>query len=293
MPDSPESAAIVEFLADRGASFFHDIYNGTGGGDPLAVLDHLWDLVWRGHVTNDTLAPVRALIQQRSTKRSGRPGLSSQFPPQAAGRWSLTSHLMRGEPDETERHAAWAHLLLDRHGIVTRTSILSEGYPGGFSALYPVFSHLEETGRVRRGYFVEGLGGSQFALPGAVDRLRADPAGELIVLAATDPANPYGAALPWPEVEGTRLARDAGAYVFLWAGGLIGYLDRGRRHLTVLAEDSSTYGNVGRALSEIAARHRRTTVNTVNGMPAPRSPLAPALAEWGFAAAPRGLTYRG
>jgi ATP-dependent Lhr-like helicase len=293
MPDSPESAAIVEFLADRGASFFHDIYNGTGGGDPLAVLDHLWDLVWRGHVTNDTLAPVRALIQQRSTKRSGRPALSSQFPPQAAGRWSLTSHLMRGEPDETERHAAWAHLLLDRHGIVTRTSILSEGYPGGFSALYPVFSHLEETGRVRRGYFVEGLGGSQFALPGAVDRLRADPAGELIVLAATDPANPYGAALPWPEVEGTRLARDAGAYVFLWAGGLIGYLDRGRRHLTVLAEDSSTYGNVGRALSEIAARHRRTTVNTVNGMPAPRSPLAPALAEWGFAAAPRGLTYRG
>jgi ATP-dependent Lhr-like helicase len=293
MPDSPESAAIVEFLGDRGASFFHDIYNGTGGGDPLAVLDHLWDLVWRGHVTNDTLAPVRALIQQRSTKRSGRPGLSSQFPPQAAGRWSLTSHLMRGEPDETERHAAWAHLLLDRHGIVTRTSILSEGYPGGFSALYPVFSHLEETGRVRRGYFVEGLGGSQFALPGAVDRLRADPAGELIVLAATDPANPYGAALPWPEVEGTRLARDAGAYVFLWAGGLIGYLDRGRRHLTVLAEDSSTYGNVGRALSEIAARHRRTTVNTVNGMPAPRSPLAPALAEWGFAAAPRGLTYRG
>jgi ATP-dependent Lhr-like helicase len=293
MPDTPETASITKFLASRGASFFRDIYLGSGGGDPGSLLEHLWDLVWSGHVTNDTLAPVRALIQQRSSKRSGRPGVSSQFPPQAGGRWSLTQHLVTGEVSETERHAAWAHLLLDRHGVVTRTAILSEGYPGGFSALYPVFSHLEETGRVRRGYFVEGLGGSQFALPGAVDRLRADPPSELIVLAATDPANPYGAALPWPEVEATRLARDAGAYVFLWAGELIGYLDRGRRHLTVLVEDSSTYGNVGRALSEIAARHRRTTVNTVNGTPAPRSPLAPALAEWGFATAPKGLTYRG
>jgi ATP-dependent Lhr-like helicase len=293
LPDTPESSSIMEFLANRGASFFRDIYLGSGGGDPAALLDHLWDLVWSGHVTNDTLAPVRALIQQRSSRRSGRPGISSQFPPHAAGRWSLTEHLVAGDVNETERHASWAHLLLDRHGVVTRTAILSEGYPGGFSALYPVFSHLEETGRVRRGYFVEGLGGSQFALPGAVDRLRNDPSRELIVLAATDPANAYGATLPWPEVEGTRLARDAGAYVFLWAGELIGYLDRGRRHLTVLLEDSSTYGNVGRGLSEIATRHRRTTVNTVNGTPAPRSPLAPALAEWGFATAPKGLTYRG
>ena len=293
MPDSSEAATIVEFLASRGASFFRDIYLGSGGGDPVALLDQLWDLVWTGHVTNDTLAPVRALIQQRSSRRSGRPGISSQFPPHAGGRWSLTEHLVTGEVSDTERHAAWAHLLLDRYGVLTRTAIMSEGYPGGFSALYPLLSHLEETGRVRRGYFVEGLGGSQFALPGAVDRLRAEPKGELVVLAATDPANPYGAALPWPEVEGARLARDAGAYVFLWAGELIGYLDRGRRHLTVLLEDSSTYGNVGRALSEIAARHRRTTVNTVNGTPAPRSPLAPALAEWGFATAPKGLTYRG
>jgi ATP-dependent Lhr-like helicase len=293
LPDAPETASIMEFLASRGASFFRDMYLGSGGGDPAALLDHLWDLVWSGHVTNDTLAPVRALIQQRSSRRSGRPGISSQFPPHAAGRWSLTEHLVSGDVSETERHASWAHLLLDRHGVVTRTAILSEGYPGGFSALYPVFSHLEETGRVRRGYFVEGLGGSQFALPGAVDRLRTDPPRQLMVLAATDPANPYGAALPWPEVEGTRLARDAGAYVLLWAGELIGYLDRGRRHLTVLLDDSSTYGNMGRGLSEIATRHRRTTVNTVNGTPAPRSPLAPALAEWGFATAPKGLTYRG
>lgn len=146
---------------------------------------------------------------------------------------------------------------------------------------------------MRRGYFVEGLGGSQFALPGAVDRLRSDPARELTVLAATDPANPYGAALPWPDIDGGRLARDAGAYVLVWEGELIGYLDRGRRHLTVLSEDMSVYGSLGRGLSEIAARHRRTTVNTVNGRPAPGSPIAPALAEWGFATAPRGLTYRG
>ncbi len=293
MPGAPEAVSIHHFLETRGASFFRDIYVGAGGGDPGAMLDHLWDLVWSGHVTNDTLAPVRAFIQQRSTRRSGRPGISSQFPAHAGGRWSLTAQLITGEVSDTERHAAWAHLLLDRHGVVTRSAVAAEAYPGGFSALYPVFSHLEETGRVRRGYFVEGLGGSQFALPGAVDRLRQEPARQLTVLAATDPANPYGAALPWPEVEEGRLARDAGAYVFLWEGQLLGYLDRGRRHLTVLVDEISNYGNLGRGLSEIAARHRRTTVNTVNGRPAPASPIAPALAEWGFAAAPRGLTYRG
>jgi ATP-dependent Lhr-like helicase len=292
LPDTAEAVAILELLESRGASFFRDIYHGAGGGDPEQLLDGLWDLVWSGHVTNDTLAPVRALAERRHS-RPGRRPLSSQFPSHAGGRWSLTRHLVRSEPSDTERQASWAQLLLDRHGLVTRTTVLSEGYPGGFSALYPILTHLEETGRVRRGYFVEGLGGSQFALPGAVDRLRADPEQILTVLAATDPANPYGAALPWPDAGESRLARDAGAYVFLWAGDLIGYLDKGRRNLTVLAEESSAYGHLGRGLSTIASRHRRTTVNTVNGQPAPRSPLAPALVEWGFAAAPKGLTYRG
>jgi ATP-dependent Lhr-like helicase len=292
VPPAAEAQAILEYLDSRGASFFRDIYNATGGGDPAEVLEHLWDLVWSGHVTNDTLAPVRAFLQQRPTRRTRRPGLSSQFPPQAGGRWSSTAQLV-GAASDTERHAAWAHLLLDRYGVVTRGAVLSEGYPGGFNALYPVFSHLEETGRVRRGYFVEGLGGSQFALPGAVDRLRSDPPRHLTVLAATDPANPYGASLPWPEIEDGRLARDAGAYVLLWEGELVGYLDRGRRHLTVLVDDMSVYGSLGRGLSQIASRHRRTTVNTVNGRPAPASPLAPALAEWGFATAPRGLTFKG
>jgi ATP-dependent Lhr-like helicase len=177
--------------------------------------------------------------------------------------------------------------------VVTRGTVLAEGIPGGFSALYPVYSHLEETGRIRRGYFVEGLGGSQFALPGAVDRLRSRPDPELAVLAATDPANPYGGVLPWPEVEGTRLARDAGAYVLLYDGELVGYLDKGRRGLTLLDPVPERFGQVSGALAEVAGRHRRLTLVTVNGEPAPASPLAAALREWGFAVAPRGLTYRG
>ena len=139
--------SIVEFLADRGASFFRDIYNGTGGGDPLAALDHLWDLVWLGHVTNDTLAPVRALIQHRSTTRSGRPGLSSQFPPQAAGRWSLTEAL-RSEVPSTESLHALAVTLLERHGVVTREGVRSEGVAGGFAAVYPVLKAMEEEGYI-------------------------------------------------------------------------------------------------------------------------------------------------
>lgn len=292
LPDTPEAAAIVELLRDRGASFFRDIYSGAGGGDPVTLLDQLWELVWAGWVTNDTLAPVRAYVEKKNT-RSGRRPLASQFPSHAGGRWSLTEDLARTDVTETERGTAWAQLLLDRYGLVSRTTVLAEGYPGGFSSLYPVLAHLEETGRVRRGYFVETLGGSQFALPGAVDRLRSGGEPWLAALAATDPANPYGATLPWPDLEDTRLARDAGAYVFLWGGELIGYLDKGRRNLTVLAEDTTTYGHLGRGLSSVAARHRRITVNTVNGRPAPKSPLAPTLVEWGFATAPKGLTYRG
>jgi ATP-dependent Lhr-like helicase len=196
-------------------------------------------------------------------------------------------------PTDTERHAAWARLLLDRHGVVTRSTVLAEGFPGGFSALYPVYRHLEETGQIRRGYFVEGLGGSQFALPGAVDRLRSESETGLTVLAATDPANPYGGAIPWPDVDDIRLARDAGAYVLILDGELVGYLDKGRRGLTLLDVTSDRFGEVSRALADVAGRHRRLTLVTVNGEPAPKSPIAAPLSEWGFATAPRGLTYRG
>ncbi|MGB7860244.1 MAG: crosslink repair DNA glycosylase YcaQ family protein, partial [Acidimicrobiia bacterium] len=267
-----KAETVLEFLGERGASFFADIYAKTGGGDPAETLDALWDLVWSGHVTNDTFEPVRAFTGRRRNKTSGRRALASRFPAHAGGRWSLTEHLIHGTTADTERHAAWAQILLDRYGLVTRHTVLAEGYPGGFSTLYPVFSHLEETGRIRRGYFVEGLGGSQFALPGAVDRLRSEPKPELVVLAATDPANPYGGILPWPEHGDTRLARDAGAYVLLHDGKLVGYLDKGRRGLTLLEMSTDHLGQVSRVLAEVATRHKRLTLITVNGQPASTSP---------------------
>ncbi|MDX1467912.1 MAG: DEAD/DEAH box helicase [Acidimicrobiia bacterium] len=290
---SEDAAGIEEFLRDRGASFFTDIYQGAGGGEPEAKLDALWDLVWAGRVTNDTFQPLRAFTARRKPSGSGRRPMSARFPPHSTGRWSLTETLLSGSVDSTERHAAWAEVLTGRHGVVTRATVLAEGYPGGFSALYPVFSLLEETGRLRRGYFVEGLGGSQFALPGAVDRLRNSRGEDLAVLAATDPANPYGAALPWPGVETARLARDAGAYVLLFGGQLIGYIDKGRRGLTLFDPDPERFGLVSKALADVASRYRRLTLKTVNGEPASSSPLAAPLSEWGFTKAPRGLTYRG
>ena len=284
--------AILETLESGGASFFNDIYNAVGGGDPEALLDSLWELVWSGHVTNDTFAPVRAYVSRRKARSGGRPSLSGRFPAHSQGRWSLTRKLSQATGGDTERHAAWAQLLLDRHGVVTRSTVLAEGFPGGFSALYPVYTHLEETGRIRRGYFVESLGGSQFALPGAVDRLRGELSTGLNVLAATDPANPYGGVLPWPDVDGTRLARDAGAYVLLLDGELSGYLDKGRRGLTLFDVTPEQFGDVSRAMADVAGRHRRLTLVTVNDEPAAVSKLAAPLSEWGFATAPRGLTYR-
>jgi ATP-dependent Lhr-like helicase len=286
------ASEIRDFLDARGASFFRDIYEGVGGGDPEAVLEDLWDLVWAGQITNDTLEPLRAYGRPRAG-RSGRRPLTSRFPPHSAGRWSLLSSMVPNQPSATERHTAWARLLLDRHGVVARSTALAEAYPGGFTNLYPVLGRLEETGRIRRGYFVEGLGGSQFALPGAVDLLRSERRGGTIALAATDPANPYGSVLSWPDVDGVRLARDAGAYVVLHSGDLIGYLDKGRRGLTLFDPDPAMHGEISRALARVAARHRKLTLVTVNGNLANSSPLAPALTEWGFATAPRGLTYRG
>lgn len=285
--------SIVEALRGRGASFFRDIYEQTGGGDPDEALDVLWDLVWKGLVTNDTFEPVRDFVSKRSRRPSGRRPISAKFPAHSAGRWSLTEALTNDSVSDTKRHATWAELLLDRYGVLTRATVLSESYPGGFAALYPVLSHMEETGRIRRGYFVEGLGGSQFALAGAVDRLRASSDESLVVLAATDPANPYGAILSWPDTGESRIARDAGAYVLLIGGRLVGYLDKSRKGLTLLERSPELFGSLSRALAGVASRHRRLTLVTVDGEPASTSPLAGPLSEWGFTTAPRGLTYRG
>ena len=287
---SSQAEEILSFLSQRGASFFRDIYDATGGGDISEAADSLWDLVWAGLITNDSFEPVRQFLSRRSRGSRGR--AVARFPSHTSGRWSLVESVVGAAPTTTEAHAARAHLMLDRHGVVTRSTVLAEGQPGGFSALYPVFAHLEETGRLRRGYFVEGLGGSQFALPGAVDRLRSssdEP--DVIAVAAADPANPYGGALPWPEHD-ARLARDAGAYVFFYDGHLVAYLDKGRRNLTLLGQAEDLYELIGREVAAVAARHRRLVLRKVGDEAAPVSPLAPSLREWGFALDPKGLAYR-
>ena len=252
-------------LTDRGASFWPELVQAaaTAGApyDDESVLGALWDLVWAGEVTNDSLAPLRAYAGRRGSRRAAgvggqaqrrrpRPGrLSRLGPPAGAGRWSLVAPLRapmpgHARPTVTEVAHARALQLLERYGVLTREAALGEGIEGGFAGVYPVLKAFEERGTVRRGYFVAGLGAAQFALPGAVDRLRsarsassADMAGalgdevaDLLVLAATDPAQPYGASLPWPESAG-RPGRTAGAHVVLADGALVAYLERGGRSL--------------------------------------------------------------
>jgi ATP-dependent Lhr-like helicase len=280
---------LREHLEGRGASFFRDLYQAAGGGDPGTVLDALWDLVWAGEVTNDTFSPVRALLAGTRPAMRGTP-LASSFPASASGRWALLSHLLT-VVEPTRMASAWTSVLLDRHGLVTRSTVLAEGLPGGFAGIYPVLSQMEERGRVRRGYFVEGLGGAQFAMPGAVDSLRnREPTGS-VVLASTDPANPYGAALPWPET-GARLARDAGSYVFMVEGRLAAFLDRGGRNLSLLDPDVDRLSDLARGLATVASRHRRFRIETVDGGAIEQTRLAPVLSEWGFVPALKGLRLK-
>jgi ATP-dependent helicase Lhr and Lhr-like helicase len=292
-PDGPLHAAIVARLEDRGASFFPDLYAACGGGDPSEVADALWDLVWSALVTNDTLAPLRAfLARSRAARTTGRRAFgSSSFPPDVSGRWSLVSDLVTTRPSDTEQMTAWAEQLLDRHGILTRPAVAFEGIAGGFSGLYPVLTRMEDTGRVRRGYFVEGLGGAQFAVPGAIDRIRTETAPGVVALAATDPANPYGAALPWPTGGDARLARVPGAYVVLLDGAPAAFAD-GRR-LRLFVDDPELWHPIAAAVGRVASRHRRFRIEEVDGVTAGTSRVAGALAEAGFAAGPRGLVHRG
>ena len=211
-PAGPVHDAIRDHLRERGASFWPELLAAAGVPDERIVLAALWDLVWAGEVTNDTIAPMRAFLIRRPTSaaRSGakpRPGaLRRAGPPSAAGRWSLVHALLEPEPSPTEAAHARAMQLLERHGVLTREAVLAEGAPGGFAGVYAVLRALEESGKVRRGYFVDGLGAAQFALPGAVERIRdlreASREASVLPLAAADPAQPYGAALPWPQEPG-------------------------------------------------------------------------------------------
>ncbi len=281
---SPTHERILEHLADRGASFFAEIYNVSGGGDPESVSEALWDLVWAGLVTNDTLAPLRAFIRGRR-RRAGASRVS--FPSHTSGRWS---RVVEPGAYDTSRATAWARQLLDRHGLVTASTVASEGLPGGFSALYPVFGRMEETGTARRGYFVEGLGGAQFALPGAVDRLRAGDDASWITMAATDPANPYGASLSWPGSEG-RVGRHAGTHVILVGGELAAFIERRGRRISLFPPAQEDAGAVARALAGLAGGADRFAVDQIDGLSPSSHPMAHHLVRAGFVATHKGLAW--
>ncbi len=370
--NGPDPASGPDLVNGSGIVSGSDLVNGSGtvhGSGPPggprapggprrqrpgdhAVAAAIWDLVWAGRLTNDTLAPLRTVLgagRQPSARPPagggapgygslrvtgtpsrpgarrpglgraglgrpglGRPGLgrtaipSRGGPPTVSGRWSL---LPPGEPDQTRRLHALAQTLLDRHGIVIRGAAVAERVPGGFGALYPVLRAMEEAGHCRRGYFVEGLGAAQFALPGAVDRMRAlaqpvaapDGAGRasVIVLAATDPANAYGAALPWParpdETPGShRPGRKAGALVVLADGQLVLYVERGGRTLLSWTSDPAALGPAAAALADAvhAGALGRLTVERADGAGVYDTPLARALETAGFRPTPRGLRLR-
>ena len=307
-PSARPQGPLHEALRDRlktGACFFVDLLLDLAHVPPEEVQEALWDLVWAGEVTNDVFAPLRSprLSAVRPTQRRaadhaprarrfGRRRFGTQ--PQAQGRWSLTVSLTRGaDVDPTIRRRAWAELLLERHGIVTRELVLAEGIPGGFSSLYDSYSALETVGAARRGYFVEGLGGAQFALPGAVERLRAqreDGREQPVVLAATDPAQPYGAALRWPQRPARGPARQAGAYVVLVGGEPILYVERGGHSLQLLCEaDDGRLEGALQALADAVRRGqmRRLSLEKVDGEGIIGTAFAARLLKLGFRAGPR------
>ena len=279
-PSGPIHDAIRQHLQRRGASFFPQLRAaGADARNDDELLDALWDLVWAGEVTNDTFAPLRALSLPRSrSRRSPRPGrVLALGPPNAAGRWSLVADLVGEERSPTERGHALATTLLERHGVVTREAVVAEGIAGGYASVYPVLRAMEESGRARRGYFVAGLGAAQFALPGAVDRLRAirddEPTERL--MAATDPAQPYGAALPWPrgsDDERLPLQRAAGAYVAIVDGHAVLYVERGGRSLLRLPAASRRLAPRARGRdAAVAGRDRWTDARAPDRACRPRA----------------------
>jgi ATP-dependent helicase Lhr and Lhr-like helicase len=365
---TPVHEAVLRVLDGGGALFFRGIADRVAAGLPdrsakaLAATDRdvasaIWDLVWAGRLTNDTLAPLRTVLgtgrptapgdaadQGRPSGRPSaaiarRPGFgrgampSRGGPPTVSGRWSA---LPPAVLDPTRRLHAQALALLERHGILIRGAVAAERVPGGFGALYPVLRALEDGGQCRRGYFVEGLGAAQFALPGAVDRMRAlaekaraeagpadpwdtggpaIPAGRnpwdvraahraegppVVVLAAADPANAYGAALPWPERPGEtpgghRPGRKAGALVVLASGELVLYVERGGKTLLSWTSEPSLLEPAAAALATAvrAGALGRLTVERADGGGVYDSPLARALESAGFRPTPRGLRLRG
>jgi ATP-dependent Lhr-like helicase len=307
------AATIRSLLTTRGAIFFSEIARSVGGF-PVETLRALWSLVWSGEATNDTLEPLRSLAEaaeerDRSRRPRGRTGagpLARGELPGSEGRWSLRRGRLGEPPTDTEHRAALARSLLDRYGVLTREAAHAEGIEGGFSSVYDVLKAMEEAGRVRRGYFLAGRGATQFALPGADDRLRAvrdaSDAPRMVVLAAMDPANPYGAALPWParaDDETRRPQRTVGALVFLHDGALVGWLGRGGDSLLTFfptdeAARAKTAASLAGALADLtrAEDRRALLVTTIDGAPATGSDLGGALHAAGFRASREGWLRR-
>jgi len=308
--------AIRTLLGEHGASFWGQIRGASVGSSDQELLAALWDLVWAGEVTNDSLAPLRAVLggakvkagaASRSKVRSRpRPGRLNRIgPPAGQGRWSLVAPLLLPAPSPTEAAHAQALQLVERHGVVTREAVMAEGLVGGFSAVYGVLKVLEERGQVRRGYFVDGLGAAQFAVPGAVDRLRAvretpdvvispDDVPDPIVLASTDPAQPYGAALVWPPTSG-RPARSASSMVVSRAGRPLVWFDRRAHHLVTFPEATVDPSWADALVSLVKDdRLRSAEVRKIDGgglVDAPAG-LLEILRAAGFVDGYRGLTYR-
>ena len=296
--DDPLEQQVYDFLAAEGASFFHAIA-GALGLFRNDLLQALWRLVWAGHVSNDTIAPLRSLLQTtaapKSTARRRRGAFRSRRAlrePGCEGRWSVW-HPPGGNATDTERQTALATQLIERYGVLTREAVASEGVNGGFAGLYPVLKAMEETGRVRRGYFVDGQGAAQFASPGADDRLRGKFASDdrqRLVIAATDPANAYGAALRWPvdEQRKSRPQRKSGTHVILVDGALRGYLNRSADKLTTFLPDDLAVQE--QAVAELVealiqwGRTRPLCLKEVDEQPVEKSMLSPALLSAGFVA---------
>ncbi|MEK6276656.1 MAG: DEAD/DEAH box helicase [Actinomycetota bacterium] len=289
--------AIRERLS-AGPSFWLDLVAELDA-PPEELHTALWDLAWSGEVTNDAFAPLRAprlravrVAESRGRRFSRRRAGAGHA---VQGRWSLTEPLFADAPAAGPRLRAQAELMLERYGIVTRESVLAEGVPGGFATLYSELGNLELLGTARRGYFVEGLGGAQFALPGAVERLRSMPApdGGFLVLAATDPANPYGASLPWPKLEGSRRpARALGAYILMRDGEPVAYVERGGRGILRLAElQGEQLGEAMAALADAVAAGTipKLGIERLDGEPVIGSGAEEALVAAGFSRGPRKL----
>ena len=301
--------AVLEHLSQRGASFAAEIHRHFRDRADSETLDAIvWDLAWAGWLSNDTFQPLRALAGGKK-KRAARARISRGIPGRGWGRrgtsssrlaggrwWCTTSWLHDPAVDDTQRLHARAVSLLERHGVVGREFALAEGMVGGFAALYPVLREMENLGQVRRGWFVTGLGGGQFALPGAVDRLRAArELDEVVVLAATDPASPYGAVVPFPEGELGQLRRESGATVVLVGGHLVLYIGKGQARLAAVAhpsEPAAAWKRAVAALSHSRSRARQGSLRfaQLNGAEPADGPLVQALVAAGIAWDGRALS---